>query len=73
MYGTIEEKQNEVTTMYKIKVWFNGEQAQYDETNDKEVLLDFIDCLASDESFLKCEIMYPDGMVETLVNTLANS
>lgn len=53
--------------MYKIKVWFKNDQAQ-DETNDKELILNAIDYLAKDESFIKCEITYPDGTVETLVN-----
>lgn len=53
--------------MVKIKVWFK-EGIYEDETNDKELLLDCIDILAADKTFIKCEITYADGNVKTLVN-----
>lgn len=54
--------------MIKIKAWYK-EGVYEEETNDKESLLDCIDIMAADETFIKCEITYSDGNFETLVNS----
>lgn len=54
--------------MIKIKAWYK-EDVYEEETNDKEQLLDCIDIMAADETFIKCEITYADGSVDTLVNS----
>lgn len=54
--------------MIKIKAWYK-EGFYEDETNDKNLLLDCIDIMTADKSFIKCEITYEEGKVETLINS----